>query len=857
MTALNAKALDANFDVEDVLSRIRLPDKIRMLTGLGWWHTEPVPDVGIPSVRMSDGPNGVRGTRFFNSVPSSCFPSSTGLASSFDDELAYQVGKALADECRAKGCHILLGPTTNTQRSPLGGRGFESFSEDPHLNGTIAAAYINGVQSQGVAATIKHFVCNDQEYERFSSDSVVSERALREIYLKPFQIAIKKADPWALMTAYNRLNGTHCSENFDLLQNILRKEWGYEGLIMSDWTGVYSTVESIKAGLDLEMPGPAYMRGKAVERALIGQKLFPSDIDDRVRKILEILKRAYASAIPFNGPEEGVDTPQLRALLRKAAADATVLLKNDNSVLPIVGSPKKIAVIGPNAKQAFTSGGGSARLLSSYTVSPLEGITAAAQEIGSTVDYAIGATSHVLLPLLDGLIQQNSGEPGALVEFWNESPSASFLSTYANLQEPLPACAWSTPTLGSWCFLADGVDDTEVNEICWIRYSTTFVPDESGDWEIGLNITGSGNLFFDGNMVIDLSTNPEQGEGFFGLGTVDVHATVKGLEAGKAYPLEIRLSNAEFIGRGAPFTCRGGIRAGAAKYVDEEEGISNAVKLAKESDVAILVIGLNHDWESEGFDRKDMKLPGLMNRLVSEVLEANPDTIVVHQSGTPTEMPWVDKAKTLLQAFYGGNELGNGLADVLFGRVNPSGKLSLTFPKRLQDSPSHPSFGQKGEGYGQVLYNEGIFVGYRSFDIKDLKPMFSFGHGLSYTTFEYSDLQVSQPTAEGSFSVSCTVKNVGKRDGAEVVQVYVSDVAFSLPRPVKELKGYAKVWLKAGEGKAVKVELDRDALSFYDNRAEGWVAEAGEFIVYAAASSDDLRLSTKVNLPETFTWRGL
>ncbi|KZT24579.1 glycoside hydrolase family 3 protein [Neolentinus lepideus HHB14362 ss-1] len=856
MAAQKATMLDANFDVEDVLSKIRLPDKIRMLTGLGWWHTEPVLNVGIPSMRMSDGPNGVRGTRFFNGVPSSCFPSSTGLGSSFDDELAFQVGKALADECRAKGCHILLGPTTNTQRSPLGGRGFESYSEDPHLNGTIAAAYINGLQSEGVAATIKHFVANDQEFERFSVNSVVSERALREIYLKPFQIAIKDANPWALMTAYNRLNGIHCSENVKLLQDILRKEWRYEGLIMSDWTGVYSTAESIKAGLDLEMPGPAYMRGKAVERALVGQKLFPSDIDDRVRKILELLKRAYASGIPFDGPEEGVDTPQLRALLRKAAADAIVLLKNDNDVLPISG-PKKIAVIGPNAKPAFTSGGGSARLLSSYTVSPLEGITAAAKEEGATVEYTIGATSHVLLPLLDGLIKQTNGEHGALIEFWNESPSASFLSTQADLQETLPKCAWSTPTLGSLCFLADGVDDTKVNEVCWIRYSTTFVPDESGDWEFGLNIAGNGNFFFNGKMIVDLSTNPEQGESFFGLGTIDVHATVKGLEAGKTYPLEIRLSNAEFIGRGAPFTCRGGVRAGGIKYVEEEEGIRNAVKLAKESDVAILVIGLNHDWESEGFDRKDMKLPGLMNRLMSEVLEANPDTIVVHQSGTPTEMPWVDNAKTLLQAFYGGNELGNGLADVLFGRVNPSGKLSLTFPKRLQDSPSYPSFGEKGEEYGQVLYNEGIFVGYRGFEIKDLKPMFPFGYGLSYTTFDYSDLQVGQPTAGGSFSASCTVKNTGKRSGAEVVQIYISDVVSSLPRPAKELKGYAKVLLTPGESKMVKVDLDRHALSYYDNRQSRWVAEAGEFVVYAAASSDDLRLSTKISLLKTFTWTGL
>ncbi|KAL1659725.1 glycoside hydrolase family 3 protein [Schizophyllum commune] len=847
--------LPADFDIDEVISKLSVSQKVKLLCGKGWWHTEPVPEVGIPSMRMSDGPNGVRGTQFFNGVPSSAFPSSTGLGSSFDVDLAEEVGKALADECRAKGCHILLGPTVNTQRSPLGGRGFESFSEDPVLNGTIAAAYINGLQSKGVSATIKHFVANDQEFERFSISADVSERALREIYLKPFQIALKKGNPWAFM--YNRVNGLHVSEDKRLLNDVLRKEWGFNGLIMSDWIGVYSTTESIKAGLDLEMPGPTAMRGRAVERAMAGGKLDVSDLDFCVRNILGLLKRAYASGIPFDGPEEGLDTPEVRALLRRASADATVLLKNDKGVLPLKPSTKSIAVIGPNAKYAMTSGGGSARLLSTYTISPLEGIEGEAKKIGAEVRYKIGATSHKYLPLLDGYIKQANGEPGALVEFWNEEPSEDFTSVQANLASSVKPAVWSTPTKSTTCFLMDGIDASKVNYKCWIRFSTKFTPDESGDWDFGLNLAGRGNLFLDGKLVIDLSTNPELGEAFFGLGTVDVKRTVKGLKAGQTYDLEIRINSADFQARSSPFECYGGIRLGAMPSTDAEEAIREAVEVARASDVALLIIGLNHDWESEGFDRQDMKLPGLTNRLVSEVLKANPNTVVVNQSGTPVEMPWVDEAHTLLQAFYGGNEVGTGLADVLFGNVNPSGKLALTFPKRLEDNPSHLFFGSQGETLGRVLYNEGIYVGYRGFEKRDLAPLFPFGYGITYSSFEYSDLSLSPLSDTGDLTVTFKIKNTSSNAGREVAQVYVTDPESTAPRPAKELKGFTKVALQPGETKAATVVLDKDAFSYYDERKASWVAEKGKFGIWVGASSADIKLKGEAELKKTFTWTGL
>ncbi|KAJ7752775.1 glycoside hydrolase family 3 protein [Mycena maculata] len=845
-------------NIEETLTKLSLPQKMKLLCGSGWWHTEAIPEAGIPAMRLSDGPNGVRGTQFFNGVPASCFPSSSGLGSSFDVELARKVGEALADEARAKGCHVLLAPTVNTQRSPLGGRGFESFSEDPILNGTIAAAYINGLQSKGVSATIKHYVANDQEFQRFSISSDLSERALREIYLKPFQIAIRDSNPWALMTAYNRVNGLHVSEDKRLIDDILRKEWGYKGMLMSDWNGVYSTAESIKAGLDLEMPGPTVMRGKAVERCLIAGKLFSSDIDDRVRKILELLKRAEESRIPFDAPEESIDTPELRKFLRTAAADTIVLLKNDRDVLPLPSDAKKIAVIGPNAKVAMTSGGGSARLLSTYTVSPLQGITAVAKDIGADVKYAVGAAVHRYLPMLDSCIQQKDGSPGALVEFWNNDPSDDFLAPSANLSSTeLKKCDWSTPTPGTDCFLMDGIDVTKVNLNCAIRYSTVFSPDESGDWDVGMSIAGRGNLFLDNKLIVDLSTNPEQGESFFGLGTIEKRAVVKGLKAGQRYNLEIRINNSEFASRGSPFICWGGIRLGGVRQFDGDEAIKEAAALAQESDAVILVVGLNHDWESEGFDRPDMDLPGLTNPLVSAVLRANPNTVVVNQSGTPVAMPWIDEAPTVIQAFYGGNELGNGLADVLWGKVNPSAKISLTFPKRLEDTPSYPSFGDKGQELGKIQYNEGIFVGYRSYEIRKLQALFPFGFGLSYSTFEYSDLETSAVSPDGTFSVTFSIKNTSKVVGREVAQVYISDPQSSLPRPVKELKGFVKVELQGGETKSVKIDLNREALGFYNDRQMGWVAEKGKFEVSVAASSEDIRLKNEIEFGSTITWTGL
>ncbi|BGP37406.1 hypothetical protein JCM10450v2_001316 [Rhodotorula kratochvilovae] len=849
------------FDVEEKLKELSITTKIKLLGGKDFWTFEDSVEEGVPAVRTSDGPNGVRGRNFFNGVPSSCFPCGTGLAASFDKEMMHRVGEALGDECRAKSAHMLLGPTINIQRSPLGGRGFESYSEDPLLSGHIAAAYINGLQGKGVAATIKHFVTNDQEFERFSADSVVSQRALREIYLEPFRLAVKHSNPKSFMTSYNRLNGKHCSENQELLDGILRGEWGWNGLIMSDWTGVYSVDESIKAGLDVEMPGPPVMRGNTVNRAFGAGKLMVEDIDDRVRNILEMVNFAIDSGIPFYAGEDKVDTPELRALLRESAANATVLLKNDSNLLPLNASAKgkKIAVIGSNAKVAFPSGGGSASMAASWVVSALDGITDAAKEIGATVDYAVGVSAFRYVPLLDSyLTHPTSGAQGARIEFFNGKPDDKW---FTSAEVPASSQAdYALDTNTSLCFMIDGVPWDQLDKHVRTRYTATFTPDVSGKWTFGLGSIGYAQLFLDGKPIAENVKSYTPGELFFNMGSEEVRGEVE-VEAGKAYELELHGYVDPATLGASPFTFSSSFRIGGFPTIVPEVARKEAADLASQSDLAIVVVGTNPDWESEGFDRKDMKLPGETDELVKAVLAANPNTIVVNQSGTPVEFPWIKEASTVVHTFFGGNELGNGLADVLFGKVNPSGKLPLSFPVRLEDNPAFNSFGITSETPGKVLYGEGIYVGYRHYDRSRLAPAFPFGHGLSYTTFELSSLSTSPVSAEGDFAVSFEVKNTGKVDGAEVAQVYIAAPADGsrITSPPKELKGFEKVALKAGESKKVEVKLSREAFSYWDERYNKWIAPKGSYnvLVATSAAEKDVKLSGTVELKSEIRWTGL
>ncbi|KAH7100142.1 beta-glucosidase precursor, partial [Auriculariales sp. MPI-PUGE-AT-0066] len=815
----------SKFKPEELLQQLTSEEKIALLSGLDFWHTVPIPRLGIPSVRVSDGPVRVRGTAWIGGAAASCFPCATALGASFDTALALRVGEALGDECRARGAHCLLGPTTNIQRHPCGGRGFESYGEDPFHSGTMALQWLKGVQSKKV---MTNYLANEQEYLRRSNNSIMDERTMHEIYLEPFRHQMK-ADPHGFMASYNRVNGLHAAENPLLLRKILRGDWGFKGLVMSDWSGTYSSAAAIKASLDLEMPGPCIMRGAATERDVIGGKLVPADIEDCTLRVLNFVKEAIDSGIPFGAKEESMDTPAVRALLRETATNGVVLLKNDNNLLPL--KPKsgaKIAVIGPNAFKAAISGGGSASLRPTYTVSPLEGITAAAKEVGASVSFEWGNTINKWTPFLDDFITLPEGKLGDndkfSCEFYSENPFEG------NSAKP----RFRKVNNSSYNYFIDGIP-AEVPVRGWVKATTKFIPNEDGVWQFGLGVAGQADLYFDGKKLIDNSTNQKPSVLFVSIFSSKLLRAWLIRHPSSSRP-EPRKSSSPYSGR------RGGFRLGGLRKRNPKDDIANAVRLAKESDHTILVVGTNNEWESESYDREDLKLPCDTDSLVHAVLAANPNTIVVNQSGMPVEMPWIDQVHTLVQAFFGGNETGNGIADVLFGKANPSSKLPVTFPVKLEDFPSHEGFGHPTD----TVYNEGIKVGYRYFDrTGGPKSLFPFGHGLSYTQFKIGNLKIS-PAADYGVTVEVDVKNTGALAGAEVVQVYVHDVDSLIERPEVELKGFAKVFLQPQETKRVAVSLDHSSFSFYDVNTKSWVGEKGDF---------EIRVGT--SLPETFSWIGL
>ncbi|KAK9311452.1 glycoside hydrolase superfamily [Lipomyces starkeyi] len=826
-------------DIEATLAELTAREKISLLAGTDFWHTQGIPRLSIPALRMSDGPNGIRGIRFFSGVPAACFPCGTALGATWDGPLLEKAGKVMGDEAIAKGAVIILGPTVNIQRSPLGGRGFESFSEDPYLSGSLAAAEIRGIQNgTGVAATIKHFVANDQEHERSAVNSIVSDRAMREIYLLPFQLAVRDAKPAAIMTAYNKLNGTHCSEHQGLLKGILRGEWGWKGLVMSDWFGTYSTSASINAGVDLEMPGPTRFRGTNLGHAIFSKKVKSYVLDERVKNVLELVNRVAPLGMPENAKEETRNTPKTAALLRKIAADSIVLLKNENNVLPF-DKNKKIAIVGPNAKVATYCGGGSASLAPYYAITPFEGISAKYSNPAS-ISYSVGAYSHELLPLLDGQLKTEDGSMGWMFRVFPSQDAASTGSA-----DPIDEVFLrSTNT-----FLGDYKHPQGAGTF-YATFEGYFTPQVDGIYDFGIATAGTAYLYVDNKVLVDNATNQRKGEYFFGHGTAEVSNSIK-LKAGTTYHLKVlwgTMSTSKIYDGSSE---NGALRLGGALRIDEDYEIERAKEIAKTVDQVVLCVGLNHDWESEGYDRQFMDLPGRQDELITAVAEVNPNIVVVNQSGTPVTMPWLSKVAGLLQAWYGGNETGNAIADVLFGDVVPSGKLPLSFPVLNEDNPAFLNYRSER---GRVLYGEDVYVGYRFYDKTKKKVNFPFGYGLSYTTFELSDIIAD--IAGDTLTVRVTVSNVGKVNGSEVVQIYISQHAPSINRPPKELKGYKKIAVPSGDSELVEIAIPvKYALSFWDEERDAWICEKDNYTV--TASNGTMTLKTDVNVEETMWWNGI
>ena len=797
--------------VPHLVKQLTNEEKVRLLAGNGWWRTHPIPRLNIPSIKVSDGPNGARGETFFRPTPAVAAPNATCIAASGNLEDMEALAGLLAEETKARNAVCLLGPTVNIQRSPLGGRAFESFSEDPTLSGQFAAAYIKGLQKNGVSACIKHLVANDQEHERMGVNANISERALREVYLRPFQIAQKLAPPWAYMTAYNRLNGTHCSENKWLLQQILMKEFQHNGMIMSDWYGTYSVADSINAGVNLEMPGPTVWRQwHMVNHLMLAHKIDKRQVDEMVAGVLEWVQKLAKlnEKLTYETPSKErsriTERQSDAKLLRKVAGEGIVLLKNENDVLPVRSG--RVALIGPSVKASIATGGGSAQLHASWTVTPWQGLNENKPDPVELV-YAQGCVGAKFLPFLDSSFTSH-GQPGFDVLHFP-------IAKGRQADSPLIVDRHHESELFLCDYIVDGLGEQYFTEV-HCDYTAPF----SGELEFGLIVTGQGWLWLDDTQVIANSENQIRGgpnSGFAGTATTEVRGRVH-VEKGKQYKLMMRHDARPRPEVDTLYEHIVAVRIGARRVVEEEEQIRGAKALAQTCDRAIVFVGHSGDWESEGFDRDSLNLPKSQNRLISEVASVNGNTFVVVQAGSATAMPWIDEVAGVMYTWYGGNEYGNAMADIIYGTVNPSGRLPLTFPREVGDIPAHGNF---KSSHGQVEYEEGIWVGYKWYNMRSIKPLYPFGHGLSYTSFKYSDLVVAtsgQNPSDWSLSASVTVTNTGDRAGSHAVHCYTCpppSTDTSLPHPSHSMQAIGKTRvLERGEAQMIQVTMDKCKSSY-------------------------------------------
>lgn len=808
------KYKDANLPleerVEDLLSRMTLEEKIEQLSGLGF-ETKENKRLGIPVLKMADGPVGVRRGQ------ATAFPAAVGMAATWNTQLVEKIGETIAKEVKSKGLNYLLGPCVNIHRHPLGGRNFESYGEDPFLASRLAVAFVKGVQGQKVLASIKHFACNNQEWKRSKLDVTVSERALREIYLPAFKAAVKEADVWTVMAAYNKIRSDYCSENKHLLTDILKGDWGFRGFVVSDWGATHSTVKAANAGLDLEMPYGKFFNEKLLEAVKKGE-VSEAAVDDKIRRLLRVRFKAGLFDQQSLVDETVVHREEHKQLALEAAKQSIVLLKNERNVLPLARNKiKSLAVLGPNAMEARTGGGGSSKVTPFYSVSPLDGLEKA---VGNDIEikYALGITIRGDIHPLSPVYMQN----GLWAEYFPNTklegkPVLTRLDKQVNF---------------NWGYDAPhpALHRPDDRNIFSIRWTGKLLPPKTGEYKLNVIHNDGLRLYVDDRLLID---NWKKNRIVYKTASI-------GLKAGQAYSLRI-----EYFFDGGISVVKFGWK------LPDHDYLAEAVSLAKNSDAAVIFAGLHNRFESEGFDRRRLELPN-QDILIKSVAEVNRNTIVVLNTGTPVLMgSWLDKAAAVVQAWYPGQEGGNAIADVLVGNTNPSGKLPFSFIKRADDSPAFKDYKEKSL---KSPYPEGIFVGYRYLEKHGIEALFPFGHGLSYTSFEYSNLKVNPPEivigeSESGFpvTVSVDVRNTGKRKGAEVVQVYVRDVECSVQRPVKELKGFAKVNLEPGEKKTATIELNRDAFAFYDSDRRQWVVEAGEFEIMVGSSSKDIRLKSQLS----------
>ncbi|RDW61743.1 beta-glucosidase H [Aspergillus mulundensis] len=830
-----------------MLPQLTLEEKVKLLAGADMWRTNAIPRVGISQMKCSDGPVGVRGGQFTDGVTAASLPSGVSLASTWDPELIDEMSTILIAECRSKSIDVLLGPTVCIPRTPLGGRNFEAYSEDPFLSGKLAARYIKGIQEAGIATCIKHFAANDQEHRRFFVDAQISERALREIHTQPFEIAVRESNPWSLMTAYNKVNGSYASANKHLLRDILREEWGWDGVAMSDWFGTNTVVPSVEYGLDLEMPGPVKRRGKHLIEAHKQGLISEARIDECATRMLKLLHRVGKSSEPdWKEPgEKAVDLPEHRAIMRRCAAEGIVLLKNEKNVLPLDIRPAmRIAVIGPNAGRAVQSGGGSSDLLPHYRTIPLDAIKQAVDEagVGAEVAHAPGMQGHRYIPLMSPTVMRNpvTGESGWVLSFWANMDHSGDIVYEEHRKSSILVCYDTLP------------ESLTTGERYSYRGRTILTPKTTGKHWFSLSSCGPGRLLLDGKVILDIPRRwwSPKSPLFMSYGSPEERVQIH-LEAGRQYELTLDGISREpepyefsFTGDLLREEIQDGGRVG---FLEEEtrDLMSEAVDLAAKSDLVIMVVGKDREWESETSDMVSMNLPKETDLLISNVAQVNQNTIVVNQTGSPIAMPWLSQVRAVVQAWYQGQEHANALTDVLFGRVNPCGKLPITFPRVYEQNPSSLDYPGHND---RVVYGEGIFAGYRWWDRLQIEPLFPFGFGISYSTFEYSNTRVSatelQFSEQGSESIEVTVDVTNTSDvvGKEIVQFYVSPkTAPRLTRPKRELKGWNKMLVRPGETVTASAILDWVSIAYWDDKRHEWVVDGGAvFEVIAARHSRDI-----------------
>ena len=809
--------------VNDLFGRLTPDERLTLLTGTNF-TSRGVARVGLPPITMADASQGVRGGMDSINGPATAFPAGVLLAASWDPNMAREVGSAIGVEMQNKGtgAQVLLGPGVNIHRAPLNGRFGEYYSEDPFLAAEMAVGYIQGVQSTGAGACVKHFACNNEEVDRSYVDVQVGERALREIYLPAFQAAVERGHVRAVMTSYNQVNGYHSSANWYLLTDILKNNWGFDGLVMSDWGGVHETVGVVNAGNDLEMPGPGRLDHDAVKSALEAGLIRQAKVDDAVHRLLRTAIRTGLLDTPHIPDHSLVNSDAHKTLAYQAAAAGMVLLKNDGGVLPI--NPQKIhsiTVIGSRAQNWQIGVGGSADVAPLSSVSPLAGIKARAGS-GITVNYA-SALDLKVAPVPASVFTQSAtpgAEPGLRGEYFTNSDLQGTPS--ATRTDPNIQFGWSDKERPI------GIPHDHFS----VRWTGKLTAPVSGSYTFYLTADDGMRMYIDGKPLIS----------HWRASTASPFPGTMNLVAGKSYDVRIEY----FQGTGD-----------ALIHLDwivppQHEVFQEAVAAARKSDMAIVVVGTGR--EEENVDRQSMEMPDLQSELIQRVAAANPNTVVVMNNGGPVLMAdWIAKAPAVLEAWFPGQQGGAALASILFGDVNPSGKLPDTLAVRREDYPDYGNY--PGDENGIVRYKEGIYVGYRSFDKKGVKPVFPFGYGLSYTTFRYSHLHLSQPAfgPKGRVTVTADITNTGSRAGAEVAELYMQPLNPKIDRAVRELKGFSKLALTPGETKTATFTLTPASLEYCDVPGKRWKADAGLYRIEIAASSRDIRLSAPLRLTQNYT----